>query len=140
MAVRSEEKQSVGNNRVNTKVREEGEGGAPSARSDIPLLSVGETMVEQVFPCSLWRGPCWNRYPHGSPWMTPWWSRWICLEGTVACGEPTLEQVYPEGLQSMRATPCWSREKREEGGVAETKCYELSTTPIPHLPVPLRVG
>lgn len=48
MAVRNEEKRSVRNNSVNTKVREERVGGAPGYRSDIPLQPMNGTMVEQV--------------------------------------------------------------------------------------------
>lgn len=49
-------------------------------------------------------------------------SRWICLEGAAACGDPTQEQVYLEGLQ-----PCWNRAKCEEDRAAERNCYRLTT-------------
>lgn len=41
------------NNPVNVKIREEGgERGALSAVAEIPLPSLEETTMEQIFPCS----------------------------------------------------------------------------------------
>lgn len=56
----------------------------------------GETMMEQLFPCSPWRGTCQTKYPHFSPWRTPQWSMWVFPEGTVVYGKPMLEQLCPE--------------------------------------------
>lgn len=53
------------NNSMNTKVSEEGEG------AEIPLQHVEvlqEAMMDQIFPCSPWRGLCQRRYPYCSPW------------------------------------------------------------------------
>ena len=78
-AVTSEGK-STRNSPADTEVREGGgRGGAPGASTEIPLQPVGRTMVEQVFHCSLWTGPhqCRQIFP----------------EGTIACGEPMLEQI-----------------------------------------------
>lgn len=93
MAVRSKVKKSVRNNPGNSKSQKE--------RGVLQVLPavLGETMVEQGFPCSLWRGPHCKRYPHCSQWLRPWESRWKCLEGTVTWGEPMLKQPYPAGLQ-----------------------------------------
>jgi len=59
--------------------------------------------------------------------------------------QPTLEQTIPEGLYPverthagavvqglypMGGTPRWNRGKRKEG-VTKTKCYGLTTAPIP---------
>lgn len=53
-------------------------------------------------------------------------------EGFVACGGPTLEQVYPEGLQSAEKTVAFvAREKCEVERVAERSCRVLTTTPSP---------
>lgn len=91
-------KERVRNNPANNKVWEERVGeSALCAGAGICPLPIERTMVEQVFSCSLWR--------------TPHQSRWICPEETVACvGDPTLEKVYPEGLQPV-GNPRWSREK-----------------------------
>lgn len=60
------------NSPANTKVREEGkEGSSLGVRSGIPLQPVEETMVEDRFPSSLWRGPHWRRYPESSQWRPP---------------------------------------------------------------------
>ena len=120
-------KKYVRNSPASTKVREEG----------------GEEVLqvqEQRFPYSPWRGPRWSRYPHYSPWRTLWWSKWTFPEGTVACREPTLEQVYPEGLYPVGGTPHQSRGKCEDEGVAERNCYGLTTTTIPHPPCAIRGG
>ncbi|TRZ07982.1 hypothetical protein HGM15179_019128 [Zosterops borbonicus] len=45
-----------------------------------------------------------------------------------------------EGLSPMGGTPYWSGEEHEEEGAAETKHYVLTTTCIPHPPVPLEGG
>lgn len=42
----------------------------------------------------------------------------------------------------MGGTPCWSRVRvrshpLEEEEATQTMCYEMTTTPIPHPPVPL---
>jgi len=49
--------------------------------------------LEQIFPCSPWRGLLQGRYPCCGPWRTPRQSRWTFSEGIAACGDPTLEQV-----------------------------------------------
>ena len=56
---------------------------------------------QQRLPCSLWKRPQWSRYfpvacagSHGR-------AREYALTGTGDCGEPTLEQVYPEGQQFL---------------------------------------
>ena len=46
-------------------------------------------------------------------------------------------QVYPEGLQPTERTHTGAGGKCEEG-VAETKRYELTATPIPHPPCAAR--
>lgn len=40
----------------------------------------------------------------------------------MACGGPTLEQVYPEGLQPAEKTDAGAGEKCEVEGVAERSC------------------
>ena len=77
------------------------------------------------------------------------------LSGLVTRGGPTLEQSVPEGLQAAErthtgevhgglspvgGTPHWSRGRvrspaPEEEGAAETRCEELTPTPIPCPPV-----
>lgn len=52
--------------------------------------------------------------------------------------ESTQEQSVLEGLQPMGRTHAGAGEHHEEGGVAETKGDELTRTPIPCLPAPLR--
>lgn len=44
--------------------------------------------------------------------------------GTAGHGMPTLEQVYPEGLQAPERTHTGAWEKHEEQGAAEENCYE----------------
>lgn len=68
MAVRSEVKQSVRNNTVNSKPQKE-RGVLQVPEQIFPCSPLGETMVKQGFPCSLWRGPHCKRYPHCSQWM-----------------------------------------------------------------------
>jgi len=88
------------------------------------------------------------------------------LEGLRACDRPTLKQSVPEGLcpvgmtdagavleeqqpmgrtnveehceglSPMGGTPCWEEEQCDEEGVAETKCYKVTMTPILHLYLP----
>jgi len=46
----------VRNSPADTKVNEKGErGGAAGTRAENPLQLMEETMVEQVFSCSLWK-------------------------------------------------------------------------------------
>ncbi|KAK4806933.1 hypothetical protein QYF61_027300 [Mycteria americana] len=150
------------NNRADTKVSEEGGGGGvPGARAEIPLQPVVKTMVRQVVPLQpvvktmlrqavplqpmedpmpeqmdVPKGGC---DPHGQPTQEQAPGR-ICgpvergapagaglLAGLVTT-DPTLEQG-----KSVSSPP------PEEKGAAETPCDELTATPIPHPPVPLRV-
>ena len=82
--------------------------------------------------------------------------------GTMACGERTLEQSISEGLfigelqymegstleQSVKDCILWEgpqtgaewKSEEEEDEVAETKCYELTATCIPHSSALLRAG
>lgn len=73
------------------------------------------------------------------PWRSPRWSKWLYPEGTVAHGEPTLEQVYPGRLQPMERTLSGAGPKCEEEGAAESTCYGLTTTAILHPPALLWV-
>lgn len=50
-------------------------------------------------------------------------------EGTVVCGEPMLEHIYPEGLHPVERTHTRSGYKCEEEGTAERNCYELTKSP-----------
>ncbi|PKU45778.1 vps10 domain-containing receptor 2 [Limosa lapponica baueri] len=116
----------------------------------------GHLMPEQApgRTCSLWRGA---QAGAGS------------LAGPAAYGGPTLEQSVPEGLYPVERTHAgavlesynpwegptlkkfmkhcspWEGlhdgegEQHEGEGVAETKCYELTTTPIPHSTAHFRV-
>ena len=70
--------------------------------------------------CTLWKGPTLE---HFVKICTPW-------EGL------TLEKIMKDCLPWV-GPHAGAREEREEGGVAETTCDELTTTPIPHPPVPL---
>lgn len=57
-AVRNEEKIKGEKQPVDMKVRKEGDGGSfPGAGAEISLQCMEETMVEQIFSGSLWRGP-----------------------------------------------------------------------------------
>lgn len=60
-------------------------------------------------------------------------------------GEYVLKELWPVETPHWRRfilkdcslweqPPCWSREKCEEEGAAEMKCYELTTIPIAHPP------
>lgn len=80
------------------------------------------TTVEQVFPCSLWRGPHQSRCPHCSPWRTLHWRRW----------------VFPRGLCSVTNIHAGPAKKEER--VAKTSCYRMTATPIPHSPAPWGLG
>lgn len=79
----------------------------PQVLEQVCLLAVEWAMVEQVFPCSLFR--------------SPHWSRWICPEGILVCREePTLQKVYSEGLQHVEDSCCRREDAwggREEGTV-----------------------
>ena len=58
----------------------------------------------------------------------------VLLTGTAAHIGPIQDQVYPEEQQPMESSH-WSREKHEDEGAAERKCYTL--TAIPHSPYSL---
>lgn len=75
-------------------------------------------VLEQTFSCSLW-SPCRGRCAFPS--------------AVVACGEPMLDQAYPEGQHPLDRTHKGAEEKCE----AERSCYGLTTAPI--CPEPLRV-
>lgn len=84
------------NSPVNTKVGERG-----------GVLQV----VMQRFPCSPQRGP------HGS-WRTL--CRLVCLEEFVASKEEfMLEQVYPEGLQTVEDKQSMRRKEQQRGAVVD---------------------
>ncbi|GAB0185873.1 hypothetical protein GRJ2_001052600 [Grus japonensis] len=55
----------------------------------------------------------------------PHWSKWVFPEGTVARGQPTQEQVYPEGLQPVEG-PTLEQGRSVEEGAAEQSCYGLT--------------
>lgn len=57
----------------------------------------------------------------------------VLLTGTAASKVPMQDQVYP-GEQQPQESSCWSREKCEDEGAGEGKCYML--TAIPHSPYP----
>ena len=76
----------------------------------------------------------------------------VLLTRAVACGRPMLEEFMkncspwegPTLEQFMKNCLLWegphtgAGEEHEEEGTAETKCYRLTTTPIPHPPVPFQ--
>lgn len=82
------------------KVREEG--GDALGTAEILLQPVDETTVEIVFPCNPQMSPHWSRYSHYSPPRTPCWSSWIFPEGTVAGGEPMLEEGESVGRKKLQ--------------------------------------
>lgn len=45
-----------------------------------------------------------------------------------------MEQVYPKGLQTMGKIYGGLGKKWEEKGLTQMKCYELTTSHIPHPP------
>lgn len=47
-----------------------------------------------------------------------------------------LEKLMKDSVR-WKGSHTGAEEEHEEGGVAETKCYELTTTCIPCSPVPL---
>lgn len=51
-------------------------------------------------------------------------------DGLLPERKPIVEQVYPEGLESMQRTHTGAWEKCEEEGLAERNCYRLTQTPI----------
>lgn len=58
---------------------------------------------------------------------------WVCVArferwGTAAHGKPTLEQVYPGGLQPPERAHAGAEAKREEEGAAEANCYALTVS------------
>lgn len=56
-------------------------------------------------------------------------------KGTTACGEPSMEKIYLEGLQPIERSHAETGGKCEvEEGAAERNCYGLITTP--HSPSP----
>lgn len=81
-----------------------------------------ETMLGQLFPCSLWREPLWNRCLLCSLWKGPWQSKWKCPKGTVQ--DPTQEQFIPEGLKPMMKIYT-RRGEKEEKKEAERNCCGL---------------
>ncbi|PKU44049.1 hypothetical protein llap_5647 [Limosa lapponica baueri] len=84
----------------------------------------GENICGAGIPCSRWRGPCQNRV------MFP--------EKTVACGGPTLEQVYPEGLQPVERTNAVVRKSVRWSG-REELLHTDHNSPIAHPPALLGV-
>ncbi|GAB0205849.1 acid sphingomyelinase-like phosphodiesterase 3b [Grus japonensis] len=74
------------NNSADTKVREEGGGGAPGTRAEIPLQPLEKTMVRQAVPLQ-------PMEVHGEAD--------IHLQPME---DPTLEQSVPEGLHPMGQT------------------------------------
>lgn len=67
---------------------------ALQVREQIPKQPVESTIMEQVFPCSPWKGPHWSRYPHCSPWKTPLENKWLIPKGSLFDEESTLEQIF----------------------------------------------
>lgn len=97
---------------VNNKVSEEVKGGCASVtRARIPLHSMEVlevTMVDRIFPCSLWKGPWWSR--HFSSWKDPHQSRWMYPQENLspiwsAHTEPGSWQELPPVERTQR----WNR-------------------------------
>lgn len=68
----------------------------------------------------------------------PSWCRWICSEGTMAHGQPVLEQIF-----NLKNCSQWGAHARAEGrcekaGAAERNHLTLTVTPLP--PTPCREG
>ncbi|GAB0177893.1 zinc finger and BTB domain-containing protein 5 [Grus japonensis] len=100
------------------------------------------------------RSPGWSRFAGRTcdPVKEPCWSSLLLKDCTPWKG-PMLEQLVKncslwEGFMEKFMKECilWegphagAREQGEEEGAAELKRYELTTTPIPHPPAPLREG
>lgn len=114
----------------------------------IPLQPMERTRVKQVVPATHREYHTKADKPHCSLCRTPCRSRWMFPEGTVACGEPMLEQIFPtsttvcggptleqtEGLQPVGRADTGAGEQHVEKGAAERICYRLTTTP--HSPSP----
>lgn len=96
-------------------------GGAPGAGAEIPLQPTDRTTEEQISTLQPLEDP-----------MTKQGN--VFPEGTVACRDPMLEQVYPEGLHPVGGTSRQSREKHEGEGVEGRSSYGLTTITIPHPP------
>jgi len=110
-SVKSEAK-SLRNNRANAKVREGRGGGCPGTEA-----SVEETKLEQI--CML--------QPVEDPTLEMSWRN------------HGLWRTHTGAGLSWRAAACgkdlhWSREKCEEEGVTDMKCYKPTATHISHLP------
>ncbi|GAB0186401.1 hypothetical protein GRJ2_001105400 [Grus japonensis] len=132
------------NNSADTNVSEEGgAGGAPGTGAEIPLQPMEKTMVRQAVPlqpmevndgADIHLQPVEDPTPEPvdapeggcGPMGSPCWSRLLAGPVDLWREEPTLEQ----GKRARSHPP-------EEEGAAETTCDELTTTPIPHPPVPL---
>lgn len=123
------EKKKCKNQPCNTEVRE-GRRCSRCRSRDFPV-SLGDTMVQQEFPRSPWKGPCKSRYlqtaAHGGPYTRP---GGYAQKEPAACGELMLEQVY-HGVQPMERTHTRAGEKCEEERAAKRNCYGLTTSTIP---------
>jgi len=75
------------------KIQWESAEGIPQSEKEAVLHGRG------CIPCRLWSVPCWRR------WMFP--------KATATSGEPRLEQVCPDELQTM-GSPCWAGKKCEQ--------------------------
>ena len=98
-------------------------------------------MQEQVFQQELWpvKDPGWS-----SLFLRDCTSRkgpklYQFLKNSSLWEGPMLEQFVKDCL--LQEGPHTGAGKQcEEEGVAEMKCYELTTTPIPHPPESTRMG
>lgn len=90
-----------------------------------PRSPLQETMLGQLFPCSLWRELHRNRCLLCSLWKGPCQSKWKCPKGTVK--DPTQEQFIPEGLKPMMKIYTRRGEKGREKGSREELLWSDST-------------
>ena len=89
---------------------------------------------EQVFHCSLWRGPCCSRYPFCSPWRIPHQGRWIFPAEGCSGWRAHAGAGFPNRNCDLWRTYAAVEETSEEKAAAERNCYGLTTTPHSQFP------
>lgn len=115
---------------------EGGEGGAPGAEAGVPLHPLEKTMVRQVVPLQP-EGSVPEQECRVQP--TELTAEQVCWQHLWAMGDPCWRSLFLEDCTLWKGSMLdgESHQESEDEEVAEMKQCGLTTTPIPHPPVPL---